>query len=174
MNMTQMIHGAIEYNYAVADKLLGRVDESLLDWKPATGSNWMTTGQVIRHMTDACGASIKGFVTGDWGMPEGMSVEDMPADSMLPPAEALPSVASVAEARELLQNDKALALELLHSCTEEQLTDTIATAPWDPMELPLGQRMLQMIDHLKQHKGQLFYYLKLQGQSVDTMDLWGM
>ncbi len=30
-----------------------------------------------------------------------------------------------------------------------------------------------MIEHLKQHKGQLFYYLKLQGKPVNTSDLWG-
>ena len=38
----------------------------------------------------------------------------------------------------------------------------------------LGHRLLQMVDHLKQHKGQLFYYLKLQGKPVSTTDLWGM
>jgi len=30
-----------------------------------------------------------------------------------------------------------------------------------------------MIQHLNQHKGQLFYYLKLQGKPVSTPDLWG-
>jgi hypothetical protein len=29
-------------------------------------------------------------------------------------------------------------------------------------------------NHLAQHKGQLFYYLKLQGKPVNTTDLWGM
>jgi hypothetical protein len=27
--------------------------------------------------------------------------------------------------------------------------------------------------HLNQHKGQLFYYLKLMGEDVKTEDLWG-
>jgi hypothetical protein len=31
-----------------------------------------------------------------------------------------------------------------------------------------------MLGHLTQHKGQLFYYLKLQGKPVNTGDLWGM
>jgi hypothetical protein len=30
-----------------------------------------------------------------------------------------------------------------------------------------------MIRHLAQHKGQLFYYLKLMGRDVDSSDLWG-
>ena len=29
-----------------------------------------------------------------------------------------------------------------------------------------------MIWHLGQHKAQLFYYLKLQGKNVNTMNLW--
>ncbi len=35
-----------------------------------------------------------------------------------------------------------------------------------------GQRLLPTIDHAKQHKGQLFYYLRLQGKSVNTGNLW--
>jgi hypothetical protein len=31
-----------------------------------------------------------------------------------------------------------------------------------------------MIDHLKAHKSQLFYDLKLQGKPVNTGHLWGM
>jgi hypothetical protein len=30
------------------------------------------------------------------------------------------------------------------------------------------------VQHLAQHKGHLFYYLKLQGKPVHTGDLWGM
>ncbi len=171
--LKEMIHGAIEYNYGVAERLLAKVDPATLDWKPATGTNWMSTRQLLMHITNSCGASIKGFVTGDWGLPEGMDLSDLAPDDMLPAAEKLPAVENIAQAQQLLAEDKALALELLHSLSEEELTTRIATAPWDTMELPIGQRMLQMVDHLKQHKGQLYYYLKLQGQPVNTGDLWG-
>jgi len=30
------------------------------------------------------------------------------------------------------------------------------------------------VNHLLSHKGQLFYYLKLQGREVNTMHLWGV
>ncbi|MDE0394080.1 MAG: hypothetical protein OYK82_04805, partial [Gammaproteobacteria bacterium] len=36
----------------------------------------------------------------------------------------------------------------------------------------LFQHCNGMIWHLAQHKGQLFYYLKLQGKPVNTMHLW--
>lgn len=39
--------------------------------------------------------------------------------------------------------------------------------------MTLGQRMLQMVGHLTQHQGQLYYYHpKLQGKPVNTMHLW--
>ena len=63
------------------------VDDDHLEWKPSTGSNWMTMGQLLRHITEACGMSIRGFVTGDWGMPEGVDLSTLPPEEMLPPAE---------------------------------------------------------------------------------------
>jgi uncharacterized damage-inducible protein DinB len=174
MNWTELLRGSIEHTYATTQKLLDLVDDRDLGWKPATGSNWMTVGQLAKHLTTACGASCKGFVTGDWGMPAGVDPSNMPADQMLPPAEKMPSVTSIAEAKKLLEQDKKLALAMVAEAGEDNLNNKIATAPWDQMRMPLGPRMLQMVDHLFQHKGQLFYYLKLQGKPVNTMNLWGM
>jgi hypothetical protein len=153
--------------------LLDLVDDDKLDWKPSVENNWMTTGQLLMHITNACGSGIKGFVTGDWGMPEGLDMEKMSPEEMLPPAEKLPAVASVAEAKGLLAQDKQLALEMLASCGEERLDTEKASAPWDTMEMILGNRLLQMVLHLASHKAQLFYYLKLQGKPVNTNHLWG-
>jgi uncharacterized damage-inducible protein DinB len=174
MNWRELLHGVIEYNYGVAENLMDLVDEDKLNWKPATGSNWMTTGQVLRHMTDACGMAMKGFVTGDWGMPEGVDMSQMSPEEMLPPAEKLPTVASVAEAKKLLAEDKKVALNMLAQCSDDDLANKIVVAPWDQMEMVLGQQLLGMVTHLQQHKGQLFYYLKLQGKPVNTGHLWGM
>jgi uncharacterized damage-inducible protein DinB len=171
MNWTELLKSEIETTYRVTENLIDLVDEDRLDWKPPTGSNWMTTGQLLRHLTDACGAAMRGFVTGDWGMPEEGEVA---AEEMLPTAEKLPTVGSVAETKALLAEDKRLALEMLARCSEERLAGEIATAPWDPSELMLGYRLLQMVGHLDRHKGQLFYYLKLQGKAVHTGHLWGM
>lgn len=61
------------------------------------------------HIAGACGACFKGMVTGDWGLPEGVDVENPSPEEMLPPAEELPTVESVAEARKLLAADKQVA-----------------------------------------------------------------
>ena len=110
MSWTELLTREIEYNYAVADKLMDLVDDGKLGWKPSTGTNWMTTGQVLMHTATACGPVFKGFITGDWGMPEGV---EMSPEDMLPPAEKMPTVTSVAEAKRLLAEDKRMALQML-------------------------------------------------------------
>jgi len=175
MNWTEMLNGAIEESYAATDALMGMVEDSELDWKPATGENWMTVGQLLMHLTGACGGCCKGFVTGDWGMPEGVDYENIPPEEMLPPAEQLPAAESVAQARELLAADKTVALEMVAAAGEEDLASKKVSAPWCPdMRFNLGKHLLQMVQHLVQHKTQLFYYLKLMGRPVNTGHLYGM
>ena len=174
MNWTQLLKQEVESTYATAAKLLDKVDPGSLDWKPQSGGNWMTVRQLLKHLGNACGAGCKGFVSGDWGLPPGVKFEDLPAEDMLPPAEKLPGVESVEEARRLLQEDKALALRFIDQAGEHDLDHKKLAAPWAPgVEFPLGRHILMMVQHLDQHKGQLFYYLKLQGKPVNTADLWG-
>lgn len=174
MNWTELLRKEIDYTYANSEKLMNRVEEKDLAWKPPTGSNWMTTGQVLMHMTNACGASVKGFVTGDWGFPEDFDPSQMKPEDMLPPAEKLPTVGSVAEAKRLLAEDKKTALAMIEKAGEERLAKEPAPAPWDERPIPLGERLMSMVYHLTAHKAQLYYYLKLQGKPVSTHDLWGM
>ncbi|MBT3232008.1 MAG: DinB family protein [Calditrichaeota bacterium] len=174
MNWTELLRGTFEYQYDVASKLMAMVSDDEVDWKPATGENWMTMGQLLHHITNACGSGVAGFVTGKWGMPEGFDPADMPEDEMLPSADKLPTIKYLLKAQRMLLMDKELSLEMLGRCSEERLNTEIAKAPWDQMEMLLGQRLLQMANHLEQHKGQLFYYLKLMGKPVNTMHLWGV
>jgi hypothetical protein len=168
MNWTELIKSEMETAYGSSEKLLAKVNDSMLNWKPSAGSNWMTTGQLLMHLSSACGATCKGFATGDWGMPH-----DASPDDMLPSAEKMPAIKSLAECRELLRADKKVAFDTLANCSETDLTTKPSPAPWDPTPMVLGRRFLQMIEHLNTHKSQLFYYLKLQGLPVNTMDLWG-
>lgn len=174
MNWTELLGSEAEAAYKATEGLIDMLEDSTLDWKPSTGDNWMTTGQLLKHITTACGFCFRGFVTGDWGMPEGVDVGEMSPEEMLPPAEKMPTVSSVEEAKKLFAEDKQLALDILAQTGEEKLANTTASAPWDPSELALGHRLLQMVEHLNQHKSQLFYYLKMQGKPVHTGNLWGM
>jgi uncharacterized damage-inducible protein DinB len=63
---------------------------------------------------------------------------------------------------------------MIDQAGEDDLANRSMSAPWAPgVEYPLGRHLLQMVQHLDRHKGQLFYYLKLQGKPVNTGDLWG-
>ena len=101
-------------------------------------------------------------------------MDDISSEDMLPSADKLPAIDSVAKARKLLAEDKQVALDTLAGCSEDQLKNDPAPAPWDSSDIRLGHRLLHMVNHLNQHKGQLFYYLKLQGKEINTNDLWGM
>ncbi len=171
MNWTALLTSEIEAHYRATEGLMSLVDDDALDWTPESGSNWMTTGQLLMHLTNACGFCCKGFATGDWGpQPEG----DPPPADMLPPADSMPSAETVAQAKELLAADKAVALQMVADVGEEALGTRMETAPWNPTPRPIGYQFLEMVGHLTSHKGQLFYYLKLQGKPVNTMHLWGM
>lgn len=174
MNLTEILTQEANGMYAATEKLIKLVEPNDLGWKPATGKNWMTTAQLLRHCADGCGAPIKGFVTGDWGMPEGMKPEDMTPEQMLPPAKKLPAVQSVDEALHILSEDRKTALKYIAEAGEANLLGRRMTAPWGGHEMPLYQHLSSMIAHLGQHKGQLFYYLKLMGKDVNTTHLWGM
>jgi hypothetical protein len=175
MDWKSLLETELEYLYRVTAGLLDQVDDGDLDWKPATGENWMTTGQLLHHLAWGNGPGFKGFVTGDWGMPEGLDLSEMAPDEMLPPAEKMPSVETVAQARAMLVKDQALAVEVLAGVSEDDLAGRQIAAPWAPSEsFALGRHLLHSIRHTLQHKGQLFYYLKLQGKPVATQHLWGM
>lgn len=173
MTLTDILMKEAETTYVITEKLFHRVSNNELTWTPPMGKNWMTVGQLLMHCSShSCGKAIQGFVKGDWGLPEGTNLEDLSAENHVPPPTMLPSVKSVEQALELLAKDKNLALRYIGEVDETKLLDKEFVAPWGGPELMLFQHLLQMIAHLSQHKGQLFYYLKLMGKDLNTNDLW--
>lgn len=162
MNWTELLKSEAEDVYRAAAGLMDLVDADKLDWKPESGE-WMTTAELLRHVTNACGWCCARFVSDTWQ-------EVMEGTAPSPGT----TVESVDEARRLLAEDKALTLRLIEETGEETLAERHMPAPWDPTVRPLGQHLLSMIAHLAQHKGQLFYYLKLQGKPVTTWTLYGL
>ena len=174
MTLTEVLLAEAEATYGIAEKLFRRVGEDELSWRPSTGKDWMSVGQLLMHCASfGCGKAVRGFITGDWGLPQDTEIEDLPPEAHIPPPSALPSVASVEQALELLAEDRDLTVAHIAAAGEGNLLERTITAPWGGPELPLFQHLLHMIAHLAQHKGQLFYYLKLMGKDVKTVDLWG-
>lgn len=163
MDWKSLLRSEAESTYRAAEGLMDLVDADALDFKPRDGGPWMDTKELLRHLTDACGWCCERFVKDDWA-----AVMDGTAPS--PPSD----VGSVADAKRLLVEDRDRMLALVDGLDEETLATRMVAAPWDPTPRPLGQHLLGMIAHLAQHKGQLFYYLKLQGKPVDTWKLYGI
>jgi uncharacterized damage-inducible protein DinB len=174
ITLKQILIEEAESTYSVTEKLFCKVAKDELQWKPETGKNWMTIGQLLMHCANfGCGKAVQGFITGDWGMPESTGSDDQDTLIHLPPAEKLPSVDSISQALELLAKDKELTLHCFNEVDESELLSKRLTAPWGGPEATLFQHLLLMITHLIQHKGQLFYYLKLKGMDLNTGVLWG-
>jgi hypothetical protein len=175
MTLKDILLNETETVYNITEKLFALISNNELLWTPSIGKNWMTIGQLMMHSANfGCGRAIQGFVKGDWGLPEGTKMEDLNTENHIPPQTELPSVESVEQALELLENDKKLALNCIAEADETKFLDKAFVAPWGGPEFTLFQHILHMIAHLVQHKGQLFYYLKLMGKNVSTKDLWGV
>ena len=172
--LTDVLLDEARTTYAVTERLFRRVSDADLAWKPAEpGTEWMTTGQLLMHCACfGCGKAARGFVTGDWGV-ELQEYGEAGEHTHLPSAAELPSITSVDEALRLLEADRTLALDAIAQTGEAELLAGRRAAPWGGAEASLFQHLLHMIAHLAQHKGQLFYYLKLMGRDVRTADLWG-
>ncbi len=170
MKIKDLLKSDADVVYGATEKLFALFDDAQLDWKPESGKNWMTAGQCILHCTNACGHIAQMFVSGDWGMPE----EGYDESEMLPGAQTMPSANSISEALSKLAKDKESFIAAIDSTKEEDLLNKLSTAPWGGPERPLAGHMNSCIAHLETHKAQLFYYLKLQGKEVNTMQLWGV
>ncbi len=172
MNWTELLNREVGGTFNATYGLVGMLDDKALGWKPSSGDNWMTVGQLLEHLTIACGFCMRGFVTGQW-CPDERSQEQMDAGEMMPPAEKLPSAPSVADALKRLKEDEKLAYEMIKKAGDQRMNTEQVTAPWGMQGL-LGNMMLDMVGHLASHKAQLFYYLKLMGKPVNTFTLYGM
>ena len=164
MNWTELLHSEIEDTYRATEGLMNLVDDDKLDWAPESGVEWMSTRKLLRHLSDACGWCAANFVHDRWPQVMKGKAQDQPPTS----------VESVAEAKAELAKDKQRVLDAISAAGEEALASRMVQAPWEPVARPLGQQVLQMVNHLNLHKSQLFYYLKLQGKPVNTWTLYGL
>ncbi|HSR16873.1 MAG TPA: DinB family protein [Ignavibacteriaceae bacterium] len=175
ITLKEVLLEQIESAYNVTEKLFKKVDDSELMWKPPAGENWMTIGQLLMHCANyGCGKAVQGFTKGDWGFIESPESNDSESAAHIPSAEMLPSVNSIDEALSLLKGDWGLAQHCIAETDEDEFLTKKIIAPWGGPEIFLFQHLLLMIAHLAQHKGQLFYYLKLMGKDVNSDDLWGI
>jgi hypothetical protein len=142
-------------SYRPAESLLKLVPGDKLEWKP--GSNSMTVGQLICHLSDGIGTELRMAYTNSWPKPEEMN-ESMPA-------------CSVQEALARLEKDKTTLREILSDVSEEEFVSKIISVPWG-WKSKMEKLALDFREHFTNHKMQLFTYLKLLGSQVNTETLY--
>ena len=155
----------IEGIYKAARGLIQLTPENKLDFKPQEGV--MTIAQVLKHLTGCLGISFSMAVNNTW--------PEMPAgENMLPPAEKLPRSNSAAEALEEIDRDWELLEKEMEKITDEEFANTKITVPWMPFPMTYQEYMMQGLEHLSNHRMQLFTWLKLSGEKLDTHHLYGL
>jgi uncharacterized damage-inducible protein DinB len=144
--------------------LMKLTPEEKLDFKPMDGL--MTIAQVLKHLTGTLGASFSMAVHHSW--------PDIPEEEILPPAEKLPKSNSVEEAVKEMDQDWELLKEELGKISDEKFNETKINVPWMPYPMTLLEYMMQAMEHLSNHRMQLFIWLKLSGEPLNTGHLYGM
>jgi hypothetical protein len=144
-----------------AESLINMVPADKLGWRP--GPNFMSTGQVLAHLSDGLGGGLETTLSGKWPsmqeMESGMKLENMPS-------------CGVHEALSKLEKDKAILRSTLDSISEEDFTHRVVSVPWGwttKFEI-IG---VAFLGHFNNHKMQLFTYLKLLGLPVNSETLYG-
>ncbi|MBK9304839.1 MAG: DinB family protein [bacterium] len=131
MNWTELLKCSVEESYKATDGLMAMVEDKDLAWKPATGKNWMTTGQLLMHLTNACGFLLPRLRHRRPGRaPVRREREGRP-----PRRDAAPGRSPAGrrqregEARALLAADKKVALDMIAQAGEQKLANQMVAAP---------------------------------------------
>ena len=141
-------------------KLISLAPASKPDWKPGPG-NIMSLGQLLHHLSTCPGGLV------------------MAINNAFPPRDVFqkfiqedlkntktPEIAG----RELSRGwDEAKAA--LAGINPTDFQGRMVSVPWAP-PMPMWRTCLGMAEHWLNHKYQLFFYLKLLGEPVNTMTLY--
>jgi hypothetical protein len=150
--------------YGGAESVLRAVPPSMISHRPQPAM--MSVSQLIRHMASACGGSFK-FV-----------LEFKPDPAAAPHAEPsldrLLGYETPAEALSHLGRDQSALREAVMALGEEEFQTRVIALPWAPaLRVPLWELGLMMVEHLSNHRMQLFQYLRASGLHIDTSTLYG-
>ncbi len=139
------------------------IPEDKLDWAPDEG--FMTTGQLINHLTE------------NWSVVKMMVNADFPfTEEGLADALKLENMKSMSKTDALAAMDKDLNDAIAYitdEISDDDFFGKVVSAPWG-FKGEIWQAVGMANDHQIGHKMQLHLYLKLMGQPVHTGTLYGM
>ncbi|MCU0288724.1 MAG: DinB family protein [Acidobacteria bacterium] len=144
--------------------LIQSTPDEKLEFKPKEGL--MTIAQVLKHVSNALGESLSMAINNTW--------PQIPADEMLPAAEKMPESTSAAEALKEIDHDWELLKQEFEKITDGEFNQNKINVPWMPQPMTYAEFMMQAMEHLSNHRMQLFIWLKLSGEALHTGHLYGM
>ncbi|MBI3961693.1 MAG: DinB family protein [Deinococcus sp.] len=149
----------VEEVYRPTASLISLAPAKKLDWKP--GEKFWVLGQLLNHLSTSTW-SVAYVINGSWFKEGGMEDDEENLGPLDPKA-----------ARARLDQGLEAAKKAVAALAERDYQSKIVSAPWDPkLKMPLWRLLLFMVEHMATHKTQLYMYLKLLGQPVNTQTLY--
>ncbi len=153
--------------YQGARSVMHSIPRDKLNFRPRP--DMMTIGQLIHHMGILCGGSIKHVFEGKFPP----SDPSKPVDVWTAEKD-LHECRTVQEGLDLLDRDEATLKVLLKEMDPNDFRSKTVQPPWSPKPLKIWHYCLLMADHLSCHRMQLYQYLKILGEPVNTATLYGL
>ncbi len=153
----------VEGIYKATRGLIQLTPADRLDFRPKEGL--MTTAQVLKHLATCLGAGLEMAIGNSW--------PDIPEEEMLPVVEKMPKSSSTAEALDEIDQDWELLKQEMEKITDGEFNQDKVNVPWMPFPMTYLEYMMQAMEHLSNHRMQLFIWLKLAGLELDTSHLYG-
>jgi uncharacterized damage-inducible protein DinB len=86
----------------------------------------------------------------------------------------MPKSNSAAEALKEIDRDWELLKQEMEKITDGEFNQNKINVPWMPFPMTILELMMQSMEHLSNHRMQLFTWLKLSGEELNTGHLYGM
>ena len=154
----------VEPIYRAARGLIQLTPENKFNYKPMEGV--FTVAQLLKHCGEILGTGAYQGLHSDW--------PPMPEDGMLPPAEVYPAVSSIKKALKAIDEDWEKMKQELEQMSDDDFNTKEIHPPWMPQPVPCVAYMMQTKEHLSNHRTQLFWWLKLSGEDLNTRHLYGI
>lgn len=154
----------VEGIYQAARGLIKITPDQKLDFKPKEGL--MTIAQILKHISGSLGEGLSVAINNTW--------PTISPDDMLPSADKLPKSNSAAEALQEIEHDWELLKQVFEKITDGEFNQNKINVPWMPQPMTYVEYMMQAMEHLSNHRMQLFIWLKLSGEPLNTGHLYGM
>ena len=160
--ITQDIHHKLREQIERTEHLIRMIPAESLNWKPQTPTASHDLSHLLGHLLDCLAGFCAVFQA---AFPRELAhlaeLQSREVNHACPPAEALDRVREYAA-----HIDRGFAL-----CTDHDLTRSIPS-----LFVPEGESLMTLLlgnlEHLINHKYQLFLYLKLLGLPVSSRDLY--